>query len=79
MNNNEWISVRKQVTDEFNNMPFEHRSAGVNTELLARISDLEMYKKRLKDNYDRELAYLDERIHTYRHLIRKRLSDPKTT
>lgn len=55
----------KQVSDAFNSMPFEYRAISSNSETMVRIRDLQRLKERVKDNYLREIKYIDERIKSY--------------
>ncbi len=59
------IKNRQKVNHNFNLMPFESRKVAADAELVARIQDLLLLKKRLKDNYDREVKYIDDRIKSY--------------
>jgi len=60
----------KQVTEAFNNMPFEYRHIASNSETQVRIMDLERLKIRLKENYERELKFINEKIKYYLHSIK---------
>lgn len=59
------IKNRQKVNQLFNEMPFECRKIAVDAELVSRIQDLLLLKNRLKENYEREVKYIDERIKSY--------------
>jgi antitoxin component of RelBE/YafQ-DinJ toxin-antitoxin module len=60
----------KQVSDAFNAMPFEYRKITANSETMTRIRDLQRLKERIKDNYMREMEWINERIKSYLQSIK---------
>jgi hypothetical protein len=60
----------KQVSDAFNTMPFEYRKITSNSETMTRIRDLQRLKERMKDNYMREMKWVNERIKSYLQSIK---------
>jgi hypothetical protein len=60
----------KQASDAFNSMPFEYRKITANSETTTRIRDLLRLKERIKQNYDREIKYINERIKSYLQSIK---------
>jgi hypothetical protein len=63
--------------DRFNALPFETRSIAADSELASRIRDLEYLKTRLKENYVRELKWVNARIKSYKGGLTKILN-PET-
>ena len=61
----------KQVSDAFNAMPFEYRAIASDSETMVRIRDLQRLKERIKDNYEREIKYINERIKHYLQTIKR--------
>jgi antitoxin component of RelBE/YafQ-DinJ toxin-antitoxin module len=60
----------KQVSDAFNTMPVEYRIITANSETMTRIRDLQRLEIRVKENYERELKYIRERIKSYLQSIK---------
>lgn len=56
---------RDKYSNAFNSMPYEQRKIAVDSEMIARIQDLEYLKDRLKLNYQREIRWINERIKNY--------------
>jgi hypothetical protein len=61
----------KVYSDRFNTLPFESREIAVDSELVSRIRDLERLKKRIKDNYVRELKWINSNIKNYKSGLTK--------
>ena len=51
-------------------MPFEYRKITSNSETMVRIRDLQRLKERVKDNYLREIKYINDRIKSYLQSIK---------
>jgi hypothetical protein len=63
--------------DRFNALPFESREIACDSELVSRMRDLEYLKQRLKENYVRELKWVNSRIKSYRGNLTKQINPEK--
>jgi hypothetical protein len=61
----------KEITEKFNNLPLEIRKIAIDSELCIRIRDLERLKKRIKNNYLKEVNYINDQINIYEKSIGK--------
>lgn len=71
--------VKNELIQAFNDMPHEYRKIAANAEVLARINDLVILRNRLRENYTRELNYVNERINTLEKHLPNLLTHEPTT
>jgi hypothetical protein len=64
------IGNENTISEAFNEMPIEYRKIAINLELIVRIRDLQRLKTRIKENYERELKYINEQIKIYKRSIK---------
>lgn len=78
----QWKNIQEEygyIAENFNAMPLEYRKTSIDSELLVRIQDLLRLKDRVKENYEREVNYINDRIKGYERGLKENKSLTSTT